>query len=181
MALLDLTGKKFGRWTVVERLSTTPSYWECRCKCGTVRRVAQGSLTAPPGATYISRSCGCHRSDSITRRNLAGDAGLERRIVSFNGKQMTVSQVAHRAGITPQLLFSRLRRGIPLEKAISRGRLLTEKRWGRKVRIGKLSLTIRQWSEKHGVPVWAITSRLNGGWPPSKAVSELVRKYSRAS
>lgn len=33
----DLTGKKFGQWTVLERLPNSPSghlRWKCRCSCG---------------------------------------------------------------------------------------------------------------------------------------------------
>lgn len=57
----DLTGKKFGRWTVVgfDREVRVPSgkkycRWFCSCECGTSRSVFGSSLRS--GA---SKSCGC--------------------------------------------------------------------------------------------------------------------------
>lgn len=58
---MDLTGQKFGRWTVLERAE--PKYnkkgcaegrWKCRCDCGTERIVLQASLVRGR-----SQSCGC--------------------------------------------------------------------------------------------------------------------------
>ena len=59
--LQDLTGKKFGLWTVLER-GETRHYknggqavcWVCRCECGTVKTVSGRDLKS--GA---SQSCGC--------------------------------------------------------------------------------------------------------------------------
>lgn len=62
----DLTGKKFGRWTVLQMgrkvvkrdaagmLTGSNIYWHSRCDCGTEREVIGGSLTKGQ-----SRSCGC--------------------------------------------------------------------------------------------------------------------------
>lgn len=54
--LIDLTGKRFGRWMV---LSKAPSknrmvYWNCQCDCGTIRAVKGASLR-----NGESQSCGC--------------------------------------------------------------------------------------------------------------------------
>lgn len=58
--LIDLTGRRFTRWTV-QRRTATPShvknplpYWECRCDCGTVAAVSGSNLRSG-----VSRSCGC--------------------------------------------------------------------------------------------------------------------------
>lgn len=57
----DLTGRCFGRWTVVEfsHIQIRPSgkgcrYWVCRCDCGTERPVTHNSLQSNK-----SSSCGC--------------------------------------------------------------------------------------------------------------------------
>lgn len=66
-SLIDLTGKFFGRWFVIERGEShiTPSgqsktMWLCRCTCGTERYVDACNLTS--GA---SQSCGCLQKDSV--------------------------------------------------------------------------------------------------------------------
>lgn len=56
--LQDITGKKFGRWTVIQQAGKTDrrmSLWLCRCTCGIERVVRQGAL-----ASGSSVSCGKH-------------------------------------------------------------------------------------------------------------------------
>lgn len=53
----DITGQKFGRWTVIEYAGKSKygAYmWKCQCECGTVRNVVGGTLRMG-----ISKSCGC--------------------------------------------------------------------------------------------------------------------------
>lgn len=55
----DLTGRRFGRLTVEERLDRRAGRWyfRCRCDCGTVREVTGSRLLADH-----TQSCGClHR------------------------------------------------------------------------------------------------------------------------
>ena len=35
--IANLTGQKFGRWTVIEADKTKQYYWVCSCECGTRR------------------------------------------------------------------------------------------------------------------------------------------------
>lgn len=53
---IDLTGQKFGRWTVKERAENkgVKTCWSCICDCGTVRDVRTCSLKSGD-----SLSCGC--------------------------------------------------------------------------------------------------------------------------
>ena len=62
--LIDLTGKRFGRWLVL-RLSHTDrmAFWLCRCDCGTEKPVAGSELRKGR-----SLSCGCLKAKTITRR-----------------------------------------------------------------------------------------------------------------
>lgn len=60
--LIDLTGKTFGRWTVLYRDGTDKRgsvMWRCRCECGTEATVRGSSLTSGN-----SKSCGCYNHDS---------------------------------------------------------------------------------------------------------------------
>lgn len=59
--LTDISGQKFGRWTVIERAgrdSRGASMWLCRCDCGNTEVVRHSSLTSGN-----SKSCGCHQRE----------------------------------------------------------------------------------------------------------------------
>lgn len=69
--VIDLTGKRFGRLTVVRRAENrgSPPYWHVRCVCGRELEVVGGALCRRRGAT---RSCGClRRSKEVVARNAA--------------------------------------------------------------------------------------------------------------
>ena len=56
--LIDLTGQRFGRLTVIERAGKDyigQAMWRCRCDCGNVTVVAGGNLR-----TGNTKSCGCY-------------------------------------------------------------------------------------------------------------------------
>ena len=64
---LDLTGKKFGKLTVIKEVERKGynRYWQCECDCGTVKNIRQSSLTSGN-----SKSCGCDRKRKV--RDLTG-------------------------------------------------------------------------------------------------------------
>lgn len=74
----DLTGKRFGRWTVLYR---TDDYIEpdgrhrvvyrCRCDCGTERDVISGSLSKGQ-----SKSCGCLQKEWAKSGNVKRTHGM---------------------------------------------------------------------------------------------------------
>ena len=57
---IDLTGQKFGRWTVLGDRTRRGKkvFWNCVCECGTERLVERCSLMSSH-----SKSCGCLRSE----------------------------------------------------------------------------------------------------------------------
>ena len=59
---IDLTGKVFGRLTVLRLLEPSParSHWVCRCECGQETFVHGGNLR-----NGISNSCGCLRAEKL--------------------------------------------------------------------------------------------------------------------
>ena len=71
MKLKDLTNKKIGRWTVIDRdVSKKKVYWNCICECGTIKSV--------PASVLIderSKSCGCLWKENIskTKTNIIGN------------------------------------------------------------------------------------------------------------
>lgn len=71
MRFIDLTGQRFGKWTVIERAEDYISpagyhttQWLCRCDCGTERVVNASTLRSK-----LSKSCGCLRNELNTIRN----------------------------------------------------------------------------------------------------------------
>ena len=62
-AALDLTGKRFGKWTVLEktelRNASGAIYWKCKCDCGIIRNVLSTSLNQG-----LTLSCGNHSNVS---------------------------------------------------------------------------------------------------------------------
>lgn len=64
----DLTGKRFGRWTVMElhpvRSKSGRARWVCRCDCGN-----QGVVEALNLKQGGSNSCGCYNKDKTSEAN----------------------------------------------------------------------------------------------------------------
>ena len=58
---IDLTGKKFNRLTVLEKLDKRGNewYWKCKCDCGNICEVAGVSLRS-----NRTKSCGCLKKES---------------------------------------------------------------------------------------------------------------------
>lgn len=55
--VIDLKGRTFGRWRVIQCVGRTKSggaLWECECECGNIRNVDGHSLRSG-----VSKSCGC--------------------------------------------------------------------------------------------------------------------------
>lgn len=64
--LIDLTGRRFGRWVVAYRAESQPgtAFWCCVCDCGKIRKILNKNLISGR-----SRSCGCLRREESVERN----------------------------------------------------------------------------------------------------------------
>lgn len=65
MKLIDRTGQKFGKLTVLEQSGRNTSkkvLWKCRCECGKETITDSGSLV-----TGNTTSCGCYLKERITK------------------------------------------------------------------------------------------------------------------
>ena len=64
--LIDLTGNKYGRLTVlhkdVERKTNSGSYWVCQCDCGKIKSIKSSSLR-----NGEIQSCGCLRNEKVAQ------------------------------------------------------------------------------------------------------------------
>lgn len=66
--MTDLTGQRFGLWTVLRYLRTTPgriSVWECRCVCGKTKSAYANQLK-----NGQSTNCGCVRREKLREKAL---------------------------------------------------------------------------------------------------------------
>lgn len=66
--LIDLTGKRFGRWVVLERVANDKHrnlMWLCECDCGNKAAVQGNGLK-----NNHSRSCGCLKRDLLKQKRL---------------------------------------------------------------------------------------------------------------
>lgn len=74
MKRIDITGNKYGRWTVLGASpgSENPIKWDCVCECGTVRSVNGSSLRK--GA---SPSCGCITKERMANQGTHNQSGRE--------------------------------------------------------------------------------------------------------
>lgn len=61
----DLTGQRFGRWTVLYRVPNKGKsvMWRCKCDCGTIKDVIAATLGKS------SNSCGCLRKEQVVIRS----------------------------------------------------------------------------------------------------------------
>jgi hypothetical protein len=72
-SLVNLTGRRFGRWTVISRAGTVckQARWNCLCDCGSTSVVYGGNLR-----NGASTSCGCYFSEAlIARQTIHGKSG----------------------------------------------------------------------------------------------------------
>ncbi len=83
---VDMTGERFGRWTVIEKVpkpqfsASTSAFWRCRCDCGTEKIVSATSLRCGD-----SQSCGCYRTEICSARMKRINA-LRKRFIENGGK-----------------------------------------------------------------------------------------------
>ena len=66
---IDLTGQKFGYWTVMyksdKRASDRSVMWHCVCKCGNEKDVVGTCLR-----NGSSKSCGCYQKEQTSKANI---------------------------------------------------------------------------------------------------------------
>lgn len=93
--LIDLTGQRFGRLTVIERAGNTRGgkpQWLCVCECGNSTVVRGADLK---GEKVVS--CGCIRRESITKRNSSHSKSESRLYDIWKGMKQRCTNPKHMA------------------------------------------------------------------------------------
>lgn len=85
--LIDLTGQRFGRLTVVEKAPSTggQAEWICECDCGNIKKIKGGHLR-----NGVITSCGCFNKERISQTktiDLTGQKFGKLSVVSYAGSQ----------------------------------------------------------------------------------------------
>lgn len=85
--LIDLTGQRFGRLTVIERSEKTAKgcsvYWKCICDCGNETIVSRDNLKG-----MKTKSCGCLSKELLESRNRKM---LEKRLNNYEARKDNLS------------------------------------------------------------------------------------------
>ena len=81
--VIDETGQKFGRWTVIKRVYPNKNgraMWLCKCECGTVKII--GGIRLRDGHT---QSCGCLKKELLieSKKINSGLASMRQAINSY--------------------------------------------------------------------------------------------------
>jgi len=96
-ALINLSGRRFGRLTVLYRVGTKQGspLWLCKCDCGNTKEVIMRSLT-----TGNTKSCGCIHKQKLAKRNTMsakhGGADKERLYNIWHGMRQRCNDSNHK-------------------------------------------------------------------------------------
>ena len=195
----DLTGGRFGRWTVEHRVPTpklAKSKWVCICDCGTRGEVLQNNLVSG-----ISKSCGCLGIEKLKSR--PGNHGfgteplaqvwrdIKKRCLNprckshknYGGRGIKLADewldyLRFRADVGPSPGA-----GYSLDRIDNDGNYepgnvrwatweeqATNKRSSLRLTCRGETLTASQWAKKLGVPKLRILWRYHAGWPVEAAL-----------
>lgn len=100
----DLTGMKFGRLTVVRKVSDDkPILWACICECGKAKITDSKSLKRKHVV-----SCGCKNEElrQVFKENFRKPIEIE-----IDGFTRTINEWSQISGVKASAIHSRLRRG----------------------------------------------------------------------
>ena len=200
--LKDLTGKSFGRLTVLERAANAGAHvrWSCRCECGNAKVVQGASLRS--GAT---KSCGClSREIAAARARTHGLTHLAEHstwygmltrcrnpkstnYANYGGRGITVCQHWEKfepfledmgPKPTPQHSIERRDNNLGYSKEncywATRNEQNHNKRNNKRIYFHGITMTLAEWAKHLGVSRQTIASRLKVGWSLGKAFSPMA-------
>lgn len=196
----DLTGKKFGNWTVLGPAVVTNKRhpkWNCLCKCGTRRPVFAQSLRS--GA---SKGCGCTVARMASERSRKHGkshtslykawAGMKDRCFNpnnlhyaeYGGRGITVCDrwrdsfsnfIADMGDRKPGLTIERIDNDGNYEPGNCKWATRKEQQRNRRVcnnlTFNGETLCVSEWAERIGLKHETLRGRLSRGWSVEKALT----------
>lgn len=207
--LIDLTGQKFNRLTVLGRDTSRVSghvYWNCQCECGNTKSVSGCNLKRD-----MVTSCGCKSNDREARGSAICKAkrhplcriwqGMKGRCLNKNHPKfhlyggagikvcerwMSFDLFCEDVGERPD--------GTTLDRKEGSGDYCKDncrwadsktqnrnRSWNRNIEAYGLSRPVSFWAEVAQIPATTIISRLNTGWESKKAIFTPPMKMNKKS
>lgn len=108
----------------------------------------------------------------------------DNRLITANGRTMCLQDWANETGLNESTIHRRLTLGWAPENAVNpkkfTGRCVGSPGFkrrikGQRISVGDLSLTLKEWSSRNGIPLGTITARIWNGWDPQRAVTQIGR------
>lgn len=98
--------------------------------------------------------------------------------ITHRGQTLCVAEWSKLLRIPAPTIYSRVDRGLPVEKVLAKP---TRPRRPRLIRCGGESHTLAEWSRRTGIGVTTLGRRLKAGWTPEEAIGEpLDSRFSHA-
>lgn len=205
-AYSDLTGKHYGRWTVLRRVSAAPRLlWECQCECGQIRNVEQGNLNRG-----LSISCGCLKAEKATKHGFLKKNNVEGRDVyrlwhgmldrcynknsygykNYGGRGINADDFRYDFKLfyehigprpSPQHQIDRINNDGSYSIGNVKWSTPEEQAFNRrssfKITCWDRTQCLSQWAEEVGIPPQVIVRRIEElGWTPEQALTKPVSK-----
>lgn len=192
--IVDLTGKRFGSLTVVERAGKIGNHiaWICKCDCGTVTKPIAGNNLKNGHV----KSCGCYKKHGMTGTRLYSIwAGMKSRCYNkkhihygdYGGRGITIcdewlndfsafAKWSLANGYTDELTIDRKDNTRDYSPDNCRWAAKKEQQNNRRNNIvieykGK-SQTLLQWSEELHIDYHKLLMRIKRGWEIEKAFNK---------
>ena len=177
---INLAGKKFGMWEVIEYKGK--SKWLCKCECGTIREVVTGTLN-----NGSSKCCGClkikhgqegtklykiwgHMKERCFNRNNKsyssyGERGIKvvNEWLEFNNFYIWANNNGYKEGLSIDRIDVNGDYSPNNCRFITMKEQQSNKRNNRYITINNITKTVSQWAELVGLDRHTILYRLNKG------------------
>ena len=199
---IDITGQKFGRWTVLEFHSVAKGgakRWLCRCECGTVKPVQASSLKR--GESRSCKKCAHTKhgyrgtpeyyvwAAMIARCSNPKVSNYHRyggRGVSVCDRWMTFENFLEDMGLRPSPRHSIDRypnNDGDYEKSNCRWTTRIQQNRNRRnnhqITFRGKTMCVAEWAEKMGIDRSVLSSRLSRGWSVERTLTAPVKPHKR--
>ena len=198
--LIDLTGKRFGRWIVLKRTSNGKdrhARWFCKCECGRERII--GDFQLRNGISRQCHSCG-NTKHGLSRTRIYGvwDGMIQRcenpnhmSYKDYGGRGIKICKEWRRdpATFCKWALANGYKEGLTIDRIdndgdyrpdncqfITMAKQNRNRRANRLIKVGGEVKSIIEWAEQAEINYQTLRSRLNAGWPEYKLLESARAK-----